>query len=146
MIKKGALDVSDVVVDLKRDEGFVSHAYQDSGGYWTIGYGRMVDRRLGGGVSEFEAMCMLERDINKAISLLDAGLSWWRELPEPHQRGLINMAFNLGTRLMGFRKMLGALQARDWELAANEALDSKWAGQVKIRANRIADLFRNPPK
>ena len=136
------IDFSKITASLKRDEGFSASAYQDSEGYWTIGYGRMIDKRLGGGISEFEAECVLELDINKAISMLDSGLSWWRELPEPHQQGLVNMSFNLGTRLMGFRLMLDALESGDWERAAAEALDSKWAGQVKGRADRIADLFR----
>ena len=104
----------------------------------------MIDPRLGGGISKFEAECMLERDIGKALDLLHTNLGpWWREMSEPRQRGLINMSFNLGTRLMNFRKMLAAMEAGDWELAADEALNSKWAGQVGARATRIADLFRS---
>ncbi len=30
---------------------------------------------------------MLERDIGRAITGLDAGLSWWRDMPDPWQRG-----------------------------------------------------------
>ncbi len=129
-----------VTVDLKRDEGLRLKPYKCSAGKTSIGYGRNLDDV---GVSKFEAECMLERDIHVAMTGLDLGLSWWRDLPPPHQRGLVNMAFNLGlTRLMGFRKMLAALEAGDGERAATEALASKWARQVGQRAERIAALYR----
>jgi len=38
--------------------------------------------------------------------------------------------------------MLTALEAGEYERAALEALDSKWAKQVGKRADRIATLFR----
>ena len=136
--------IAGIVEDLKRDEGFVSHAYTDSTEekYLTIGYGRLIDKRLGGGISEFEAECMLERDIVRAMDGLDAGLRWWRTMPEPWQRGLLNMAFNLGLpRLLGFRKMLAALEAGDGQRAAIECLSSKYAKDVGARAERVAALY-----
>ena len=132
-----------ITADLKRDEGFVGHAYQDSEGYWTIGYGRLIDERLGGGITECEAEVLLDYDIRRALADLDHALPWWRELPSSWQRGLVNMCFNLGlTRLLGFKRMLAALQAGDGDRAADEALDSKWARQVGARARRVAALYR----
>ena len=50
------------------------------------------------------------------------------------------MCFNLGyPRLSGFKNFLGALKNEDWEIAAIEMLDSKWAGQVGPRATRLRD-------
>ena len=135
--------IDTITSDLKRAEGFVKHAYQDSEGYWTIGHGRLIDERLGGGITESEAEILLENDIARAIADLDRALPWWHDLPEPWQRGLQNMVFNLGlTRLLGFKKMLAALEAGDGERAATESLDSKWASQVGARAQRIAALYR----
>ena len=58
-------------------------------------------------------------------------------------RGLCNMAYNLGVpRLLGFERMWAALAAGDYERAADEALDSKWARQVGARAARVAALIR----
>ena len=129
--------------ELRHDEGFVAHAYQDSEGYWTIGYGRLIDERRGGGLSKAEALLLLESDIMVALSDLDRNTPWWRDLPEPAQRALANMAFNLGwPRLAGFVKMLAALEAGNLETAATEALDSKWARQVGNRSRRIATLYR----
>lgn len=53
---------------LKQEEGFKPHAYKDSLGYLTIGYGRMIDERLGGYLSEEEAGFLLENDIIRDIS------------------------------------------------------------------------------
>ncbi len=131
-------DITKVVADLKRDEGLRLKPYRCSAGKLSIGYGRNLDDV---GVSEFEAECMLQRDINRAVSLLDHGLSWWRNLPELQQRGLINMAFNLGSRLMGFQKMLAALEAGDGQRASIECLSSRYAKQVGARAERVAALF-----
>ncbi len=133
-----------ITADLKRDEGFVSHAYQDSENYWTIGYGRLIDERLGGGITDAEAEFLLEHDIAESRADLDRALPWWRALSEPSRRGLVNMCFNLGLpRLLTFKRMLAALEAGDGGLAADEALDSKWAGQVGDRAKRIAALYRD---
>ncbi len=133
----------DVLADLKRDERFVPHAYRDDRGYLTIGYGRLVDERLGGGITEDEALILLDHDLEQAVTELDRALPWWREMPSAWQRGLVNMRFNMGlTRLLTFKKMLAALHAGDGERAADEALDSIWAGQVGERAPRIAALYR----
>lgn len=136
--------LDDLKADLIRDESFVSHAYQDSEGYWTIGIGRLVDKRRGGGVTRYEAEYLLGNDIAAVLAELDRAIPWWGELPQPVRRGLANMAFNLGwPRLSGFKKMLAALESGDFATAAIEAMDSKWARQVGPRATRIAEMFRN---
>lgn len=130
--------------DLKRDEGYVSHAYRDSEGYLTIGVGRLIDERLGGGISPAEADVLLQNDIERHLAELDDACPWWRGMPEPAARGLANMAFNMGlARLLGFKRMLAALEAGDFAQAATEALDSKWARQVGARSERIAKLYRS---
>lgn len=129
--------------DLIRDEGFKESAYQDSEGYWTIGIGRLIDERRGGKITSDEAKYLLANDIMTALRELDRNIPWWRSAPDNVQRGLANMAFNLGwPRLRGFKRMLAALKARDYQKTADEALDSKWATQVGPRAERIARLFR----
>ena len=129
----------DIASDLKRDEGLRLKPYLDSVGKLTIGYGRNLDDN---GISEVEAETMLKADIEVAASELDHNIPWWRGLPEAAQNALVNMVFNLGwPRLSLFKKMLAALETRDYETAAVEALHSKWAGQVGERAKRIAALM-----
>ena len=125
---------------LEQDEGFKPKPYRCSAGKLTIGYGRNLEDK---GISREEASYLLHEDIRDAIKFLDQQLPWWKNLDgEARQEALVNMAFNLGGRLLGFKKMLAALQSKDYERAADEALDSKWAGQVGQRAQRIARAFR----
>jgi len=50
------------------------------------------------------------------------------------------MAFNLGiTRLLNFKKFLGALELKHYKTAAEEMMDSRWATQVGPRATRLRD-------
>ena len=134
------MNVEALKVDLMRDEGCRMKPYRDSVGKLTIGIGRNLDDN---GITLEEAKILLENDITTVLIELDNKLRWWRELPEPAQRGLANMAFNLGLyRLLGFHKMLAALEHGEMQIAAASALDSKWAGQVGDRAKRIASLFQ----
>ena len=55
---------------------------------------------------------------------------------------LINMAFNLGGKLLTFGHTLTAMQHGDYAAAANAMLASKWAAQVGQRAQRLANAMR----
>ena len=138
------MDIEALMADLRRDEGCSLHVYTDTEGYLTIGFGRMIDKRKGGGISMAEAEDLLENDIEKFIDQMDAQMPGWRDFSEDIQLGLANMAFNMGIAgLMRFERMFAALENGNNILAAEEALNSKWAKQVGPRADRIADLFRN---
>ncbi len=126
--------------DLTRDEAKRKKPYLCSAGKVTIGIGRNLDDR---GLSEDEIDLLYQNDVDIVVKELDAHHPWWRDLPEPAGRALVNMAFNLGLpRLNKFRKMLIALQEHRFNDAATEALDSRWADQVGDRAQRIAELYR----
>lgn len=128
-----------LIADLIRDEGLKLKPYRDTVGKLTIGVGRNLDDV---GISEDEARDLLANDINTVHRELYKHVRWWSQMPEPARRGLANMCFNLGwPRLSQFKNMLRALQAGEYEIAAAEALDSKWAKQVGPRAERIANLY-----
>ena len=136
------MDLRAVRETLKKDEGEVLHAYQDHLGYWTIGYGRLIDKRRGGGITQKEAEVLLDNDITRVVDQLAARTDFLSH-PEEVQHALINMAFQLGVNgLMSFRKMWGHLDLREYEAAADEALDSRWATQTPKRAQRVTDLIR----
>ena len=129
-----------LINDLERDEGLRLKPYKDTMGKTTIGIGRNIDDV---GITREEAYGMLSHDLTWVFDELDNRIPWWRYLPDDAQRGLANMAFNLGVpRLMAFKKMLAALESEQWEDAAKEALDSTWAKQVGARAVRISKLFK----
>jgi lysozyme len=128
---------------LKADEGVIPHAYQDSEGYWTIGCGRLIDKRLGGGLSDDEINYLLNNDLFRAEKTARALFAGFDRLSDARKAVLVNMSFNLGqTRLAGFQRLREAVKEQDWEQAAAELLDSKWATQVGQRAVRLANQMR----
>ena len=134
------IDWNQLEQDLIRDEGERLKPYKCTAGKVTIGVGRNLDDV---GISKHESRMMLEEDIKRIGWELDRNIEGWRQYPEGVARGIANMCFNLGwPRLSGFKKMLAAIREGDYDRAADEALDSKWANQVGARADRIAALFR----
>ena len=128
-----------LATQLIRDEGMVLHAYQDSLGYWTIGVGRLIDPKKGGGISETEALLLLHNDIQKARTALLAALPWASQLDEVRQGALIAMAFNMGIGgLLEFKNTLQLVKNGQFAAASGEMLKSRWAQQVGARANRLA--------
>lgn len=124
---------------IKKDEGFRSHPYLDTVKKVTIGYGRNIDDN---GITEEEAEFLLDNDIARCRKEL-AQFPWYYLQPPGVQDALLNMCFNLGiARLSGFRKMIAALEARNYTQASKEALDSKWATQVPNRAKSVAVAIR----
>lgn len=128
---------------LKRHEGFRATPYHDAVGKLTVGYGRNLEAV---GVSTGMAESMLQEDIEAAVAGLDERLPWWRALDDVRQEVLVNMAFNVGLRgLLGFRRMLAAAEAGDYDTAADEMLDSRWEQQVGARAHELAAMMRQGP-
>jgi lysozyme len=57
---------------------------------------------------------------------------------------LVDMGFNLGVpRLMKFKRMWEAIEREDFEWAASEMLNSRWANQVGGRADRLAKVMED---
>jgi lysozyme len=124
---------------LEDEEGRVAHAYQDSLGYWTIGIGRLIDERKGGGLTDEEIDYLLANDIKRKTAEVAKALPWISRLSGARQAVLIGMAFQLGTEgLLAFKNTLAKIQAGDFASAASNMLLSKWATQTPKRAARMA--------
>ncbi len=133
------MDYLTIQKHLVRDEKSSLKMYRCPAGKWTIGVGHNLEE----GITEAQAMAILDLDITSVVYELDRNIPWWSDRNEDIQHALINMCFNLGwPRLSGFKKMIGALERGDNHQAAAEALDSRWAVQVGARAQRIANLIR----
>ncbi len=126
---------------LKRHEGgHYLTPYLDSEGNWTIAWGHLMKDGLV--ISRRVAQVLFDEDLHVAkFSFTTLGLTG---LSQARQDVLINMLFNLGLkRFHSFKKMLRALEQHDYETAADEMLDSRWARQVKERATELAKTMRN---
>ena len=135
--------MADILDDLKREEGFSFPVYQDHLGYWTIGYGFLVDARRGGGVPPPIAEQWLAYLVQIKREMLENRLPWYSVAHPDVQRALLNMAYQLGVEgLLKFHQTLALLEAGDREGAAASAMQSLWARQTPARAKRVTDLIR----
>lgn len=130
---------------LIRHERKVRHAYQDSLGYWTIGVGRLIDKRKGGGLSNAEIHYLLRNDIaSKSDQVRLAFSGWWRRLSIARQNVLICMCFQLGIAgLLKFKATLAAMESGDYAAAAKGMLASRWAKQTPERVRELAAMMRS---
>lgn len=129
----------EITKQLRRDEGVVEHAYQDHLGWWTIGVGRLIDKRKGGRLTDDEIDYLLANDIAEKERELETRVSFYKRLDEARKGVLLNMAFNLGVQgLLGFRNTLKLIETGKYEEASKEMLKSKWARQVGDRAVRLS--------
>lgn len=125
---------------LKRHEGVRPKAYHDTKGILTIGVGRNIEA-VGLSIDEIEYL--LANDIRTREQRLALALPWFTSLDPVRQAALIDMGFMGVEKLLGFHSMLPALARRDYLTAARQALDSKWADDVKeTRAGDVAGMFR----
>lgn len=123
---------------IKAHEGLRLKPYYDTEKNLTIGYGRLLER----GISIDEAELMLKNDL-EGVMLELSTVHPYRQLDPVRQCVLLDMCFNLGLpRLLQFRKMWTAIRLGQYEIAANEMLDSRWAKQVGIRAHRLSEMMR----
>ncbi len=130
--------MSKLIEQLKRHEGFRSKPYKDTEGFTTIGYGFNVDA----GISEFLAELILKNQVY-TIEYELGSFGWFDSINEARQDVIINMVFNIGkSGFMQFKKMIAAIEHGDFEEAAKQMLDSKWAGQVGDRAIELAEQMR----
>lgn len=132
-----------LIDDLRNDEGLILHEYKDHLGYSTIGIGRMIDKRKGGGITAQEAEYLLGNDVDEVYAALKSHLPWFSEKPDHIQRALCNLGFQLGIEgLLKFKNTLRLIQLGEYSQAAESALKSKWAQQTPERAKRVTDLIR----
>lgn len=126
---------------LMRHEGLSLRVYKDSQGLDTIGFGRCLETV---GISEAEAMIMLDNDIAKVVAYCRQAFTWFNSLDDSRQNVVCSMVFNLGALgFSEFKKMIAALAAKDFDEAANQMLLSKWAAQVGPRATELAQMMRD---
>ena len=138
--RPGEVRCMDIIEQLKRDEGYERYVYNDTQGVPTVGYGfNLRDEGLMPDECEYVLRCKVAQ---RCVNLVNA-MPWTANLDDARQGVLLNMAYNLGLAgLLGFGKMIGALQKGDHETAAEEMLASEWATQVGARAQRLAVQMR----
>ena len=132
------MDIDTITSDLMDNEGFSAKPYKDSVGVWTIGYGWNLQSTP---ITPEAAEFILKEHVLDAVANAER-YEWFHELSHNRKRVVVNMIFNLGrTGFARFTKTIAYLSGRDYEAAAAEMLDSRWAEQVGTRANFLSGLM-----
>ena len=145
------MDLEKLRKQLEIDEGVKYEIYLDHLGYPTFGIGHLVipsDKEyredVGTRVSEERVRECFDKDVESVLRDCKLLYKDFYELPEEAQQIIANMMFNMGyTRLSKFKGMKKGVDARDWNKAADEMVDSRWYKQVTNRANRLVERMRN---
>lgn len=136
---------SELIRQLRGDEGEEPCVYQDHLGFWTIGVGRLVDKRKpGAGLRKDEISYLLNNDVDDRIEAMMRRVLWFQDLDDARRGVLLNMSFQLGVDgLLEFERTLALVQQAKYDLAAHAMLQSKWAKQTPARARRMAEQMRS---
>ncbi|SFB73949.1 lysozyme [Polaromonas sp. OV174] len=130
---------AELTKQLRRDEGEKLSVYQDHLGYWTVGVGRLLDARKGGGITPEESAYLLSNDIDKRQAEVLRRAPWMANLDPARFGVLLNMAFQMGVDgLLGFKNTLAMVRSGDFAGAAAGMLQSLWAKQTPERAERLS--------
>lgn len=137
--------------ELAEDEGCKYEIYLDHLALPTFGIGHLIrefdpenGQPVGTPVSEERVRQAFNLDVIVTLEDCDRLYPDFDDLPEEAQLIIANMCFNLGyPRLSKFKKMKAAVDAREWDEAANQMVDSKWYTQVPNRAKRLEDRMRH---
>lgn len=136
---------------LEIDEGIKHDIYLDHLGLPTFGIGHLITdadpesgQEVGTAISDERVRQAFEADVVSVIEDCNKLYNDFDELPEEVQQIIANMVFNMGrTRLSKFRGMKRGVDARDWNAAADEMVDSRWYRQVTNRADRLVQRMRS---
>ena len=136
MMKYDMTALEDQLID---HEGLELKPYQCTADKLTIGVGRNIEDR---GITEDEARYLLKNDVKIVEDELLEKKPVVAGLDSVRQRVLVDMGFNLGIpTLLKFQNMWAAIEEEDFERAAEEAMDSRWAKQVGRRAERLCQAM-----
>jgi GH24 family phage-related lysozyme (muramidase) len=146
---------------LSLHEGRRNLVYLDSEGIPTVGVGFNLNRadarekiealgldydKVRSGEQQLNAAQMdrlLVNDSDAAIREAKSIFPNFKDLSEVRQRVIADMIFNLGRdKFLGFTDTISAIQAGEFDKAANEMVNSLWYNQVKTRGERLVEMMR----
>jgi lysozyme len=145
------MDLNRLREEIAADEGIKHEIYLDHLGLPTFGIGHLVldsdpehGEPVGTPVSEERVVEAFDTDVETVLADCEELYDDFAELPEEVQLIIANMMFNMGRpRLSKFKGMKRGVDARDWNAAADEMVDSRWYKQVTNRAERLVERMRD---
>jgi len=144
------MNVDQLRKELEIDEGIKHVTYMCSADRLTFGIGHLVtesdeeyNRPVGTFITTDRVAECFNKDVGTVLEDCERLYPDFDSLPEEVQLIIANMMFNMGyPRLSKFKGMKAGVDARDWQQAADEMVDSKWYHQVTNRAERLVSRMR----
>ena len=133
---------------VKKHEGYKNHVYLDTRNKRTVGVGHLCVEDFWEDGKEYEEsflMDILQKDLQGSIDGAEE-LCEGLKISGDAKILIIEMIFQLGKKgVSKFRNMWKALQEDppQYDVAATEMLDSRWAKQTPNRAKEMSDHMRN---
>ncbi len=145
------MNIEQLQEELENDEGVKYEVYLDHLGYPTFGIGHLITdddpecgASVGTEVSSDRVQEAFDSDVESVLSDCERLYVQFEHLPEEVQLIVANMMFNMGySRLSRFKGMHRGVDAKDWQAAADEMVDSRWYNQVTNRADRLVVRMRS---
>lgn len=145
------MNIEQLREEISVDEGIKYEIYLDHLDLPTFGIGHLVrdddpeyGQPVGTAVSEDRVNECFDKDVEIVIDDCRQLYEDFDDLPDEAQLIIANMMFNMGRpRLSKFKGMKRGVDARDWNAAADEMVDSRWYDQVTNRAQRLVERMRN---
>ncbi len=145
------MNIEQLRKELELDEGCKHETYLCSQNVVTGGIGHMITEwddekyaEVGVEISDEQVKAWFNKDIETVLSDCELLYDDFDHLPEEAQLIIANMMFNLGyPRLKKFVGMKAGVDARDWNKAADEMIDSNYYRQLPNRAGRLVKRMRS---
>ena len=129
-----------LIEGIKESEGFRDRVYKDTLGIDTIGYGFAIKDLV---LEEDICDMILDRKLNDLIDAADKKFSFLRGMPLDKSEVIYEMCYQLGINgVSKFKNMLKHLEAKNYEKASVEMLDSLWAKQTPNRAIKLSNQMK----
>ena len=133
---------------VKKHEGYKNHVYLDTRNKRTVGVGHLCVEDFWEDGKEYDdsfLMDILQKDLQGSIDGAE-DLCKGLKISDDAKILIIEMIFQLGKKgVSKFRNMWKALQQDppQYDVAATEMLDSRWAKQTPNRAKEMSDHMRD---
>ena len=145
------MNIEQLRKELELDEGCKHETYLCSQNVVTGGIGHMITEwddekyaEVGVEISDEQVKAWFDKDIETVLSDCELLYDDFDHLPEDAKLIISNMMFNIGfPKMKKFVGMKAGVDARDWNKAADEMIDSNWYKQVPNRAGRLVKRMRS---
>ena len=156
------MNLGRLIDSIKNHEGYVKEPYRDHLGFWTVGFGHLIENTdICDFINSQNRIIETLGDLSDALTDESLHLKWlndditeavesaklfageaWGSINDRQREVIAEMAYQMGrSRLFTFRRFQEAVKSGQREMAVSEMLSSKWARQTPSRAAYLAAKF-----